>query len=211
MHGVPNHREAPSPLATLRRFELGATAVRALAAVAVLVALGAGLLAWRSRPEVAPVAPATDVSSSAGCVAGPGGDTSGPAIVVAVMGRVQHPGLVELPAGSRVADAIAAAGGALPETDLTTLNLARKLVDGELVSVGVPAPPGPGAAGGGLVNLNTATAAELEALPGVGPVLAQRIIDHREEHGAFRTVDELRDVPGIGDATFAELESRVTV
>lgn len=209
VHGVPNHRETASPLATLRRFELGATAVRALAAVAVLVALGAGVLAWRARPEVAPVAPAASASVSEACGADSSGDAS--AIVVAVMGRVQRPGLVELPAGARVADAIAAAGGALPETDLSTLNLARRLVDGELVSVGVPAPAAAGAAGGGLVNLNTATAAELEALPGVGPVLAQRIVDYREAHGGFRTVDELRDVPGIGDATFAELESRVTV
>lgn len=199
VHGVPNHREITSPLVTLRRFELGAAAVRALAVVAVLVAVGAGVVAWRSRPAVEPVVPPAAPVSSTPDV-----------IVVAVMGRVQRPGLVELPVGARVADAIAAAGGPLPETDLSGLNLARKLVDGELVTVGVPAPSA-GAAAGGLVNLNTATAAELEALPGVGPVLAQRIIAYREEHGGFRSVDELREVPGIGDATFAELESRVTV
>lgn len=208
---MPKHREVPSPgewsessgrapLATLRRFELGAAAVRALAVVAVLVAFGAGLIAWRSRPTVAPVAPAPPaVSASASTV-----------IVVAVMGQVQRPGLVELPAGSRVADALAAAGGPLPETDLSTLNLARKLVDGELITVGGPGPSG-GAVAGGLLNLNTATAAELEALPGVGPVLAGRIVEYRDQHGGFRTVDELRDVPGIGDAIFAELESQVTV
>ncbi|MBX6749092.1 MAG: ComEA family DNA-binding protein [Micromonosporaceae bacterium] len=198
--GVPNHREVTSPLATLLRFELGATAVRALAVVAVLVALGAGVVAWRSRPTVDPVAPPTAGAVSA----------TPDVIVVAVMGRVQRPGLVEIPAGSRVADAIAAAGGPLPETDLSTLNLARKLVDGEMITVGVPEPSS-GAAAGGRVNLNTATAAELEALPGVGPVLAQRIIAYREEHGGFRSVDELREVSGIGDATFAELEPRVTV
>lgn len=207
--GVPSHREAPpthsahgyappSPLATLRRFELGATAVRALAVVAVLVALGAGVVAWRSRPTVAPVAPAPVSVSATPAV-----------IVVAVMGRVQRPGLVELPAGSRVADAIAAAGGALPDTDLSTLNLARKLADGELITVGVPAPD-PAVAGGPL-NLNTATVAQLEELPGVGPVLAQRIVDYRDEHSGFRSVDELRNVSGIGEATFAELEPRVTV
>lgn len=191
---MPNHR---SPLDTLRRFELGAAAVRALAVVAVLVALIAGAIAWRSRPTVAPVAPApVDVSPDADV------------IVVAVMGRVVRPGLVELPAGARVADALAAAGGPLPETDLTTLNLARRLVDGELITVGVP-PPSAGA--GGAVNLNTATAAELESLPGVGPVLAQRIVEYRDQHGGFRTVDELKDVPGIGEATFRELEPRVTV
>lgn len=197
---MPRHREVTSPLITLRRFELGAAAVRALAVVAVVVALGAGVVAWRSRPVVDPVAPPTVAAASA----------TPDVIVVAVMGRVHRPGLVEIPAGSRVADAIAAAGGVLPDTDLSTLNLARKLVDGEMVTVGIPDPPG-GAAAGGRVNLNTATAAELEELPGVGPVLAQRIIDFREKHGGFRSVEELREVPGIGEATFAELEPRVTV
>lgn len=189
---MPNHR---SPLDTLRRFELGATAVRALAAVAVVVALGAGVLAWRSRPAVAPVSPP------------PASVTATPAvIVVAVMGQVHNPGLVELPAGARVADALAAAGGPLPETDLSTLNLARRLVDGELVTVGGLPPEN-----GGLLNINTATAADLEELPGVGPVLAGRIVAYRDEHGGFRSVEELRNVPGIGDATFAELAPRVTV
>jgi competence protein ComEA len=188
-----------SPLARLRRFEVGATAVRALAAVAVVVALGAGVLAWRSRPTVAPVAPA------------PLAATSTPTkLIVAVMGRVRTPGLVQLTEGSRVADAIAAAGGALPETDLSGLNLARKVVDGELITVGMPAPAaGPGQ--GALLNLNTATAAQLEQLPRVGPVLAQRIVDYRDQHGGFRSVEQLREVTGIGDSTFAELQPLVTV
>jgi competence protein ComEA len=193
---VANHR---SPLDTLRRFELGAVAVRALAVLAVLVALGAGLVAWRSRPSVAPVDPAPASLSSA---------EPATVIVVAVMGRVQRPGLVELPAGSRVADALAAAGGPLPETDLSTLNLARKLVDGELITVGVSPPSG---AAAGPLNLNTATADQLEELPGVGPVLAQRIVEYRDQQGGFQSVDELRDVPGIGDAIFRQLEPRVTV
>lgn len=197
---MPNHRAVPSPLTTLRRFELGATAVRALAVVAVVVAAGAGFVAWRSRPVVDPVAPPSVAQPS------PTPDV----IVVAVMGRVERPGLVEVPAGARVADAIAAAGGVLPDTDLSTLNLARKLVDGELITVGLPEATG-GAATGGRVNLNTATAAELEELPGVGPVLAQRIIAYREKNGGFRSVEELKEVPGIGEATFAELEPRVTV
>jgi competence protein ComEA len=189
----------PAPLATLRRFELGATAVRALAAVAVLVALGAGVLALRSRPTVAPVPPVVPAS-----VPGP---SATEVIVVAVMGRVHKPGLVALPPGSRVADAVEAAGGPLPDTDLATLNLARKVVDGELITVGVPAPE----ASTGPVNLNTATVAQLQELPGVGPVLAQRIVDYRDRHGGFRSVDELREVTGIGEATFAELQPLVTV
>jgi len=135
---------------------------------------------------------------------------------------VRKPGLVRLPAGARVADAIEAAGGVLPDTDLSFVNLARKVVDGELIVVGVTPPPGvAGPAGGAagtppggpaaLVNLNTASLAELQTLPGIGAVLAQRILDYRTKHGQFRSVDELRQVEGIGDAKFAQLKDRVTV
>jgi competence protein ComEA len=206
---VANHRDdsrAADPLAALRRFELGTAAVRALAVVAVLVALGAGLVAWRSRPTIEPLPPADVTSGTASA------DPSPAVIVVAVTGRVHRPGLVELPPGSRVADAIEAAGGVLPDTDLSTLNVARKVIDGELISVGVAGSGGVSTPGGtALIDLNTATVAELDALPGVGPVLAQRIVAYREQHGGFRSVDELKDVTGIGEATFVELEPRVTV
>jgi competence protein ComEA len=141
-------------------------------------------------------------------------------LVVAVEGKVVHPGLVRLPSGSRVADAIAAAGGALPGADLSLVNIAQKVVDGELIVVGVPPPPGAaggtGASGGSAgpstpVNLNTATEADLDTLPGIGPALAQRIIDYRTQHGGFHSVDELRNVSGIGDAKFAEIKDLVTV
>jgi len=195
---VPSHRDAPRALAALRRWELNATVVRALAAVAVLVALGAGLLAWRARPSTQPIAPASPQVSDPAAV-----------LVVAVAGRVKHPGLVRLSPGARVADAIDAAGGPLPGTDLSTLNLARKVLDGELISVGVT--PAPAAAGGVLVNLNTATIDQLQTLPGVGPVLAQRIIEYRDHHGGFAAVEDLRKVTGIGDARYNELKSLVTV
>jgi competence protein ComEA len=203
---VSNHR-SDDPLATLRRWELNGTAVRALVVVAVVVAIGAGLLAWRARPEVQPVAPTASVSPD------PSTLESSAVLVVAVAGRVARPGLVRLPAGSRVADAIEAAGGALPDTDLSTLNLARKVTDGELIVVGLPPPgsAGGGAAAGGLVNLNTATLDQLQTLPGVGPVLAQRIIEYREQHGGFANVADLRNVSGIGDARYNELKTRVTV
>ncbi|WP_245735580.1 ComEA family DNA-binding protein [Pedococcus cremeus] len=145
-------------------------------------------------------------------------------VVVHVVGQVRRPGLVVLATGGRVGDALAKAGGALPGADLTALNLARPLVDGEQVRVPKPgeapppAPPGPsggaggeGAAATGPVNLNTASAAALEELPGVGPVLAQRIVDWRTEHGRFTSVDELGEVSGIGEKMFAQLQDKVTV
>jgi len=120
--------------------------------------------------------------------------------------------------GSRVVDALAAAGGARDGVDLTGLNLARILVDGEQILVGVSPPTGVAAAmtGGGppvttLVNVNTADQVALESLPGVGPVTATSILTWRTEHGAFTSVDQLLDVDGIGEATLAELAPFVTL
>src|SRR5690606_41722575 len=114
----------------------------------------------------------------------------------------------------RVADAVDAAGGALPEADLSQLNLARRLADGELVAVGVPPPPdevGGRAGAPAKVNLNTATQTDLETLPGIGPALAQRILAWREVNGGFSSVDQLREISGIGEVRFAELRELVTV
>lgn len=148
---------------------------------------------------------------------GPGGH-----IVVDVSGKVRRPGIRQLPSGSRVADALRAAGGVRAGTDLTGLNRARVLMDGEQVVVG--APPGPSTGGGaggvasgsgggssaaGPVSLNTATVEQLDTLPGVGPVLAQHIVDYRAQHGGFRSIDELREVNGIGDRRFADLQPLV--
>ncbi|WUE01293.1 ComEA family DNA-binding protein [Streptomyces anulatus] len=162
--------------------------------------------------------------------AGGSGRASGQ-IVVDVSGKVRRPGVRRLPAGSRVADALDAAGGVRAGTDMTGLNRARLLMDGEQVVVGLPpGPPVSGAAGGGSagtngrggvpggsggsgpsapLSLNTATAEQLETLPGVGPVLAQHMLDYRAENNGFRSVDELRQVNGIGDRRFAELQPLV--
>jgi competence protein ComEA len=196
----------------LAALDPGRRAVRTLAVVALVVAIVVGFLVWRSRPRAEPV-PAVAASAVAAPSASPA------TIVVSVLGRVQRPGLVRLPHGARVADAIEAAGGVLPGTDLGYLNLARKVVDGELLAIGIgPAPsaPGAGAPGGsggppGLINLNTATVAELDTLPGVGPVLAQRIVDHRNRTGGFKSVEELRKVEGVGDARFEQIKDLVTV
>ncbi|MDJ0340174.1 ComEA family DNA-binding protein [Streptomyces sp. H10-C2] len=135
-------------------------------------------------------------------------------LTVDVAGKARRPGLLRLPAGSRVADALAAAGGALPGTDTSALNLARVLSDGEQVVVGGPAAPaapvpGGGAPAAGPVSLNSATGAQLETLPGVGPVLAQHILDYRAQHGGFASVDQLRNVTGIGERRFSDLKPLV--
>lgn len=142
-------------------------------------------------------------------------------VVVHVVGAVAEPGLVRLDAGARVADALDAAGGPTAEADLTAVNLARAVVDGEQIHVPVPgealAPAtggdGAGGVGGGtgLVDVNRADAATLETLPGVGPVLAQRIVAWREEYGPFRHVDDLGEVSGIGPKVLEGLRDHVRV
>ncbi len=196
------------------RIDPGRRGVAALALVALLAALLAGGVVLRGRPhEVAPppvVAAGVPVpGSSAAASASPAAE-----VVVSVGGKVARPGLVRLPAGSRVDDAVRAGGGALPGADLSALNLARKLVDGEQVLVGVPQPAGtaPGApTADGLLDLNTATLEQFDALPGIGPVLAAKILNWRTEHDRFGSVDQLREVSGIGESKYSELKGKVRV
>lgn len=223
---------------TLRgRVRLGAAQ---LAVVAVVVALGLALTCWwvvrsGSSAVVAPTLPAPVTRSVPAAASGPAlsglatpaaaassmpsAPGAGTSVTVDVAGKVRRPGIAVLAAGSRVVDALRAAGGARSGVDLSGLNLARVLVDGEQILVGVAAPAGPaasavasaGAPGGPLVNLNTATETELEALPDVGPVTAGAIVSWRSEHGAFSSVDELLEVDGIGDATLSKLAPLVTL
>jgi competence protein ComEA len=197
------------------RTDPGRRGAAVLLLAAVVAAAVVGLLVWHGRPRPEPIPPSPVAVGSA--PPAPSSSASAASIVVAVTGKVRHPGVVTVAAGARVIDALRAAGGPLPGADLETLNLARKLADGELVAVGVPGvAPGPapdGAAPGstGPVDLNTATPAELDTLPGVGPVLAQRILDWRTEHGQFASVDQLADVPGIGESRMAQLRDLVRV
>lgn len=205
---------------------------KTLAALTVVLLVAAVLAAqhfWSGRPqsvsapetvreEVAAAGAALEPAPSPG--APPPAAATAPAkrVVVDVSGKVRSPGVRRLPAGSRVADALRAAGGAEPGTDLTGLNRARVLVDGEQVVVGGPAPPGQAVAAPGTgpvgpegapVSLSTATVDQLDTLPGVGPVLAQHIVDYRTQHGGFSSVDQLREVNGIGERRFADIEPRV--
>ena len=216
---------------------LGAAQV---AVVAVLAAVGLAATAWwvardHAQPvrpvavsEASPLVPqptpaaAPDASPTTAGATGAAASAGGQ-VTVDVTGKVRRPGIVVLDTGARVVDALEAAGGARPGIDLTSLNLARLLVDGEQIVVGqaAVAPPaaGAGAAGGAatpseptaLVNLNLASESELESLPEVGPVTAQAIISWRDAHGGFTSVDELLEVDGIGEATLAQVAPYVTV
>jgi len=214
--GLGRHR-APGATARLDPGRPGSWALWVVAVVAAAVLVG---WTWLGRPAVEPVPVAvTSAAPSSDPAPATAPSTPSPAgtVVVSVVGLVVSPGLVTLPAGSRVADALAAAGGLRPEADPASVNAAALLADGQQVAVGVPGAAGapaagaPGAGDGGLLDLNTATAADLDGLPGIGPVLAQRIVDHRAQHGPFTSVDQLDDVSGIGPAIFAELAERVRV
>lgn len=248
------------PVIRPRRLALAPRAAMVFGALLLVLGLGLALRTVLTAPDGASAAasptatglPAAAVDPAAtgppGSAAAPGpadpaatgppgpADPAAPAgrIVVHVVGAVVSPGVVVLADGARVADAIAAAGGAASDADTEQLNLARVLGDGEQVRVPHageqpaapdpgPSPPGAssgGAAagasggstpGGGVVNINTAGASELETLPGIGPALAARIVEYRDGHGPFASVDDLTDVPGIGPAKLEALRSRAAV
>ncbi len=207
-----------SVVALLRagRFDPGRRGAVALALVGLVAAVVAGVVLLRSRPSEQPLAVPGVVRSAAAIPTDRAGE-----VVVAVAGKIRHPGLVRLPAGSRVDDAVRAAGGVAPGASTGLVNLARKLIDGEQVLIGVDQPPGaaagtgPSAATGvgGVtpIDLNAAAAGDLDHLPGIGPVLAERIVSWRTEHGRFASVDQLRQVSGIGESKYQQLKARVRV
>jgi competence protein ComEA len=197
---------------------LSRTELVGLVVVLVVTVGGAGLWYLRSLPRPVEIRATSQPSPVAAGSASPSPEA--PFLIVDVAGAVRRPGVYEFAEGDRVIDAIRAAGGATPKAALDALNLAAPLTDG--VQILVPLVPPTGAAAGvqagvpadgvpTLININAASATELEALPGVGEVIAQAIVDYRTENGPFATVDDLLDVSGIGDATLEDIRDLVTV
>jgi competence protein ComEA len=176
--------------------------------VIVLVLAGRFVLPARTASPVAPLPPVG---------VAPGASARPPALlVVDVVGAVRQPGLYRLRKGSRIADAVARAGGATPNADIAAVNVAAPLADGVQIVVprrGAGTAAAPSAAGGGAasapVDLNTATLEQLDALPGVGPVTAQKIVDYRQQHGPFTAVAQLDAISGIGPARLEQLKGLV--
>ena len=238
----------PEPLRDAR-VDPGRRGALILLMIAALAAVVTAVGVWRNQPEPVPVpmsASAATVVGLSGGVDPPPGISSAPGhsaaeepaasavetapateIVVSVTGLVRKAGLVTVPPGARVADAIAAAGGATADADLTGMNLAAKLVDGDSIVLsdspsGSSAPGGgaapaaagresPDAPGSALVNLNTADEAALDSLPGVGPVMAQNILAWRDANGTFTSIEQLQEISGIGPSRYAQISPLVTV
>ncbi|MCR2811764.1 helix-hairpin-helix domain-containing protein [Microbacterium sp. zg.Y1090] len=203
-----------SPPSARRRLGVGAVTVVVILALAVTVAIGI------LRTSTAPVETVTIAQTPAGADAGPSvlGDAS--AVYVHVSGAVAAPGLYVLESGARVVDAVAAAGGFGADADRAAVNLARPVGDGEQLHVpvvgeapaaGAAGPAGPAGGGDGRVNLNTADLTALDTLPRIGPALAQRILDWREQNGRFTSIEDLLAVPGIGEKMLAALRDLVTL
>ena len=245
-HVLVTRPAGPQSLGERLRWNPGRRGAAAIGLLVIVVVACAGWWLASAKPQELPVTSAGPAPAGSGSVAsggppgsarspGPSGSvpvssaadtvsTSPAKLVIDVAGKVRRPGIYLLPPGSRVYDALRAAGGVRPGVSTVALNLAEPLRDGEQIVVGMPSgagaqtgspPPGDGGssgpAGAAVVDLNTATLEQLESLPGVGPVLGQNILDYRAAHGAFTAIDQLQNVTGIGPAKFAAMKDQVSV
>ena len=236
---VARHEHGSSPWRSLVDARVGTTGAVWLVGVLAALALGVGAYALaqgRAAPEPAggstpdlPMAAGAGAAGTAGTSATDGNpgtpDSSTPALVVQVVGAVRRPGVYRVAAGARLGDLVDRAGGLTADADVDRIDLAAPLADGALVYLprrGEASPPGPVVGGGAgtstpggtgsdtlLVDLNTATADQLDALPGVGPTTAAAIVAYRDQHGPFRSVDALADVTGIGPSKLAQIRPHV--
>ncbi len=188
-------------MVTLTRIQLAALAVPLVVVLALAGSRLAGTGTSQGPRRAAPLAIADG---------GGGGEARAPRLVVHVVGAVRRTGLYRLPDGSRVADAVARAGGPTPKALLAAVNLAAPLADGQQVVVPSRVPGATPGTIGGKVSLATADVDDLDELPGIGPITAQKIVDWRSSHGPFRSVDDLDAVPGIGPARIEQLRDLVT-
>jgi competence protein ComEA len=204
-----------------------------VAVAAVVVAVGVRYVvlprqAGPSEAQAVVLAPVSAPPSPAAAGSTQAAASPVPDVVVYVCGAVRSPGVVRLPAGARVTDALELAGGPTAAAELAAVNLAAPVADGEQILVpergaaavatapggsssGAPGTAAAGSTPGALVNINTASLEELDSLDGVGPSTAQKIIDYRTANGGFRTIEEIKEVPGIGDAKFAAMQASITV
>lgn len=195
----------------------GRPGLRVLLLIGILAAIVGGIYAWRSQPEPAPLPAPPPLTGSASAPTVAVSSPRAPEVTVHVTGKVRRPGVYTLSGGSRVTDAVTAAGGPRGGSPMGSVNLARRLIDGEQIVVGAPSgplatpltPADPTTTA--VIDLNTATPEQLEQLPGVGEVLARRIAEFRTANGGFRAIEQLRDVSGIGPRKYEELKTKVRV
>jgi competence protein ComEA len=194
----------------LREVSSSAFTASVVAVLAVAVAIGVVVHDRKHSTSYADSYSTAEPTGAPAPVAAGDAPSDGSSIVVDVGGDVRHPGLVTLPVGARVDDAIRAAGGPTRPAELARTNLAARVTDGELLVIGGKAGHGgAGGSSGGLVDLSSASLTKLETLPGVGPVTAQKIVDWRNAHGGFTSVEQLQQVSGIGPTRYAELSPLV--
>ena len=193
---------------------------RPLLVLLFIAAAASGAFLWNLSAQDVPQETALSSSSFEISAAAEPEENSAPSMLtVYVSGEVNAPGLVEISSGSRIGDAVEACGGFTPLADRSAINLARKAEDGMQIHItarqeqaaGIAAAPAANSSQSSFVNLNTATKEELDTLPGIGPAMASRIIEYRQANGNFKSIEDIKEVKGIGEAKFAKMKDRLRI